>query len=106
MADAIVSVPAQARRGEIIEIKALVRHPMENGFRHTQTGERIPRNIITNFVCRYDGVEIFRATLHPSITANPLLSFFTVATQSGVLEFRWTGDNGFSLTETAEIIVS
>lgn len=106
MADAIVSVPATARRGEIIEIKALVRHPMETGFRHTQTGERIPRNIITNFVCRYDGVEIFRATLHPSITANPLFLFFTVATQSGALEFRWTGDNGFSLTETAKIVVS
>jgi len=106
MADAIVSVPATARRGEVIEIKALVRHPMETGFRHTQTGERIPRNIITNFVCRYDGVEIFRATLHPSITANPLFLFFTVATQSGALEFRWTGDNGFSLTETAKIVVS
>ena len=106
MADAIISVPATARRGEVIEIKALVRHPMETGFRHTQTGERIPRNIITNFVCRYDGVEIFRATLHPSITANPLFLFFTVATQSGALEFRWTGDNGFSLTETAKIVVS
>jgi sulfur-oxidizing protein SoxZ len=106
MADAIVSVPATARRGEVIEIKALVRHPMETGFRHTQTGERIPRNIITNFACRYDGVEIFRATLHPSITANPLFLFFTVATQSGSLEFRWTGDNGFSLTETAKIVVS
>lgn len=106
MADAIISVPETARRGDVIEIKALVRHPMETGFRHTQTGERIPRNIITNFVCRYDGVEIFRATLHPSITANPLFLFFTVATQSGALEFRWTGDNGFSLTETAKIVVS
>ncbi|MGE0556706.1 MAG: thiosulfate oxidation carrier complex protein SoxZ [Burkholderiales bacterium] len=106
MADAIISVPATARRGEVIEIKALVRHPMETGFRHTQTGERIPRNIITSFVCRYEGVEIFRATLHPSITANPLFWFFTVAAQSGTLEFRWTGDNGFSLTETAKIVVS
>lgn len=106
MADAIVSVPAQARRGEIIEIKALVRHPMENGFRHTQTGERIPRNIITNFVCRYDGVEIFRATLHPSITANPMLVFSTVATTSGRIEFSWTGDNGFAVTESAGLQVN
>ena len=105
MADAIVSVPAQARRGEIIEIKALVRHPMENGFRHTQTGERIPRNIITNFVCRYDGVEIFRATLHPSITANPMLVFSTVATASGRIEFSWTGDNGFVVTQAASLRV-
>lgn len=105
MADAIVSVPATARRGEVIEIKALVRHPMETGFRHTQTGERIPRNIITNFICRYDGVEIFRATLHPSITANPVLVFTTVATMSGRIEFSWTGDNGFSVTDGAAIRV-
>ena len=105
MADAIVSVPASAGPGEVIEIRALVRHPMETGFRHTQTGERIPRNIITHFACRYDGVDVFRATLHPSITANPMLVFSTRATVTGRIEFRWTGDHGFSLTETASIQV-
>ncbi len=105
MADAIVSVPATAERGEIIEIKALVRHPMETGFRHTQLGERIPRNIITQFTCTYDGAEILRATLHPAITANPLLVFTTVATNSGELECRWSGDNGFVVTEKAAIVV-
>ena len=105
MANAIVHVPATAMRGEIIEIKALVRHPTETGFRHTQLGKPIPRNIITQFVCTYDGAEILRATLHPAITANPQLVFTTVATNSGNIEFRWSGDNGFSLTEKSAIVV-
>lgn len=101
-----VNVPATARRGEIIEITALVRHPMETGFRRTQLGERIARDIIRLFVCSYNGAEILRADLHPATAANPLLTFNMVAAESGTIEFRWTGDNGFSATETATIVVT
>ena len=104
-ASAVVNVPANPRRGEIIEIKALVRHAMETGFRRTQLGAVIPRDIIRQFVCLYNGVEIFRAELHPSIAANPLLTFTTVATESGTIEFRWSGDNGYAVTETFKITV-
>ena len=61
---------------------------METGFRRTQLGELIPRDIITPFVCTYNGVEIFRADLHPAIAANPLIAFTTVATESGTLSFH------------------
>jgi sulfur-oxidizing protein SoxZ len=105
MARAIVNVPKQAKRGEIIEIKTLAQHSMETGFRRTHLGQPIPRDIITQFVCTYNGTEIFRVDLFPSISANPLLAFTTVATESGTLEFKWTGDNGYAVTETAKIAV-
>ena len=105
MARVIVNVPATAKRGEVIEIRTLAGHSMETGFRRTQTGELVPRDILTNFSCRYNGVEVFRADLHPAIAANPLISFSTVATESGTLEFRWSGDNGFSVTQSAAITV-
>ena len=101
----IVNMPASARRGEIIEIRTLVGHEMETGFRRTQTGELIPRHIVTRFSCSYNGVEVFRADLHPAIAANPLISFSTVATESGTLEFRWTGDGDFAAAHTASISV-
>jgi sulfur-oxidizing protein SoxZ len=105
MAAALINVPERARRGEIIEIKTLVSHPMETGYRRTQLGAPIPRDIIRTFVCTYNGTEIFRAELHPAIAANPFLVFSTVATESGTLGFQWTGDNGFALTESAAIRV-
>jgi sulfur-oxidizing protein SoxZ len=105
MARVVVTVPATAKRGEVIEIKTLAGHPMETGFRHTQTGELIPRDIIKTLVCLYNGAEVFRAELHPAVAANPLVSFTTIATDSGILEFRWTGDNGFSATQSASITV-
>jgi len=102
----MVNLPASARRGEIIEIKALVAHDMETGFRRTQTGALIPRNIITDFTCIYNGAEIFRAEFYPAIAANPYLAFATRATESGTIVCKWTGDNGYSLTESAAITVA
>jgi sulfur-oxidizing protein SoxZ len=105
MARAVVNVPAKVKRGEIIESKTLIQHVMETGFRRTQLGEAIPRDIIRQFVCTYNGTEIFRAELHPAVSANPLLAFSTIATESGTIAFTWTGDKGFSVTESAKITV-
>ena len=70
MASAIINVPPRARRGEIIEIKTLISHPMETGYRRTQLGTPIPRDIIRSFVCTYNGTEVFRAELHPASGQN------------------------------------
>jgi sulfur-oxidizing protein SoxZ len=102
---ALINVPKTAKRGDIIEIKALTSHIMETGYRRTAAGDLVPRDIITSFSCRYNGTEIFRADFFPAIAANPFLSFFTIAKESGKLEFEWTGDNGFSSTASASITV-
>ena len=105
MASALINVPARARRGDIIEIKTLMSHIMETGYRHTAAGEVVPRNIITSLTCRYNGAEIFRADLFPAIAANPFITFFTVATESGVIELAWTPDHGETVTQKANITV-
>jgi sulfur-oxidizing protein SoxZ len=105
MTSALVNVPRKARRGAVIEIKALMSHIMETGYRRTASGELIPRDIITSFSCRFNGEEIFRADLFPALAANPFLSFSTVATESGQFEFEWIGDNGFVARASAAIIV-
>jgi len=56
-------------------------------------------------VCWYNGEEIFRADLFPATAANPFISFYTRATESGTIVFEWTGDNGFAATEQAAISV-
>jgi sulfur-oxidizing protein SoxZ len=105
MAAALINVPKKAKRGDVIEIKTLVSHIMETGYRHTTSGKIVPRDIITSFACRYNGEEIFRADLFPATAANPFISFFTVATESGKFDFEWIGDNGFSETAAASITV-
>ncbi|HEX5998102.1 MAG TPA: thiosulfate oxidation carrier complex protein SoxZ [Hyphomicrobiaceae bacterium] len=105
MARALINAPAKAARGSVIEIKTLISHVMETGFRYTQRGEPVPRDIITAFTATYNGEEVFRVRLHPAIAANPFITFHTVATESGTIELKWTGDNGFSAVERIRITV-
>jgi len=105
MATALIHVPASAKRGEIIQIKALISHVMEPGYRRTSLGAVIPRDILRRFVCTYNGEEIFRAEMYPAIAANPYFAFNTIASDSGTFEFTWSGDNGFSKRETVAIKV-
>lgn len=106
MARALITVPENPKRGEIIEIKTLISHPMETGYRAGSDGRPLPRNIIRRFTCSYNGVEVFSADLFPAMSANPFIAFSTVATETGTLTFTWQGDNGFSQTETATITVA
>lgn len=106
MARALINLPASVRRGEVIEIRTLINHPMETGYRRDSGGELQPRDIIRRFSCRYEGELVFSAELHAAIAANPYLAFHTVAVASGLLSFTWEGDNGFSQTETRAITVT
>lgn len=93
MALSRIQVPPQARRGEAVEVRILIQHPMETGFRRDTNGQRVARNVLHSFACRYNGVEVFRATLSSGIAANPSLRFFFRAEKSGELEFWWLDDD-------------
>jgi sulfur-oxidizing protein SoxZ len=106
MARALIKLPDAAAPGEVIEVRALIQHPMETGYRPGPNGTILPRDIIRRFTCVYDGEVVFSAELHPAVAANPFLSFTTVATRTGPVTFTWEGDNGFAQTETATLTVA
>ncbi len=117
MARTLITVPQTARVGEIIEIKALVQHPMETGYRRSSDGDMLPRDLIRTFTCRFvggasaespsdSGELVFAATFHAAVAANPYLSFNFRAASSGTLVFVWEGDKGFAQRETASLVVA
>ncbi|MEQ3747119.1 MAG: thiosulfate oxidation carrier complex protein SoxZ [Henriciella sp.] len=106
MASIRLSVPSKAALGDVIELKALIQHPMESGYRRGSRGEAIARDIITKFECTYDGEIIFKASFGPGVAANPFLSFHTVATKTGTITFKWTDQHGEVWSDSAEIIVT
>ena len=101
-----ITMPATAKRDSIIEIRAIAQHDMESGFRYTEGGKRIPRDIIRTFTCTYNNVEVFKADFYSGSGANPLIIFTTVAVESGTLEFKWVGDGGYEAVNQARITVS
>lgn len=106
MARTLITVPKTVRRGETVELRTLIAHPMETGYRAGADGRVLPRDILRRFECRLDGELVFEAELFPAVAANPFLSFSLRADASGTLSFRWQGDNGFEQTETAALVVT
>lgn len=102
-----VKVPGSAKKGEIIEVKTLITHPMETGTRkNNKTGELIPRLIINKFECSYNGKPVLTADLHPAVAANPYFAFNVRAEASGKIDFVWTDDKGEKVTDSKDITVS
>jgi sulfur-oxidizing protein SoxZ len=100
-----VRISENPKRGEPVEIRAMVMHPMESGFRLDNVGLPIPRHIVDTFTCTYGGKEVFRAQLHPAMSANPYFVFYVTAVQSDELLFKWTDDHGDVATHTVRLEV-
>jgi len=123
MARALITMPKTARAGDVIEVRALVQHAMETGYRRSSEGALLPRDLIRRFTFSFvegtgqpasasDGSGrqgsrvVFAATLHAAIAANPYFSFHFRAERSGTLVFIWTGDNGFAHREQVSLLVT
>lgn len=101
-----VRVPAQAKAGELIEIKTLISHEMESGQRKDAAGNTVPRRIINRFTAAFNGKVVFTADWHPAISANPYQSFFYKAVESGEFTFSWKDDDGSEYTARNKLTVT
>ncbi len=68
-------VPATARKGEVVEVKTLITHPMENGQRKNADGKIVPRLIVNALKVTYNDKPVLSAKLEPAIAANPISPF-------------------------------
>jgi sulfur-oxidizing protein SoxZ len=100
-----ITMPASARKGEIIEIKVLARHIMERAIDAVGL-KPSPRKIIHTFRAFYAGEEIFSIDLSTGIASNPYVSFTTMATETGVISFQWLEDGGLIHTRAQTLVVS
>lgn len=100
-----MNVPDTARPGEVVQVKVLISHPMETGFRTGMDGKLVPRNIIRELRCVYGGNEVFRADLHPAISANPFFAFYLRAEASGDVTLHWVDEEG-EHSESARLTVT
>lgn len=99
-------VPTTAKKGEVIEVKTLITHPMENGQRKDADGKLVPRLIVNTLKVTYDDKPVLNAKLEPAVAANPYLAFFVKVEQSGTLKFTWTDDKNESWSAESKIEVT
>ena len=96
----------QAKKGDLVEVKALVSHVMETGQRKDASGKVIPRKIINKFVCTVNGKQVFAADFEPAISANPYIQFKFKAQESGKVVLTWIDDDGSKIVGEESITVS
>jgi sulfur-oxidizing protein SoxZ len=94
-----------AKKGELVEVRALVTHEMESGQRKDKDGNVLPRKILNKFACTVNGKEVFSADLEPAIAANPYLVFRFRAEESGPVVLTWIDDDGTKIVGEDRITV-
>ena len=107
MARTLINLPPAPKKGDVIEVRTLIAHPMETGYRPGADGKVLARDLIRRFSCLYDDGStrelVFEVELYPSVAANPYLAFSLLVTGAGTLTLTWEGDNGFSQTESVAL---
>jgi sulfur-oxidizing protein SoxZ len=101
-----VQVPPQVKKGEPFEVRVLVQHDMETGYRRDANGQAIPTHIVDKLWASFGGREVFRAELGTGVSANPYVTFFVVAQASGELVVEWSDDRGDKGRATAQVTVA
>jgi|SRR5690606_27217406 sulfur-oxidizing protein SoxZ len=96
----------EAKKGDLVEVKALVSHVMESGQRKDSAGKTIPRKILNKFVCTVNGKEVFSADFEPAISANPYIQFKFKAQESGPVVLTWVDDDGSKIVGEEKITVN
>ncbi|HXW23489.1 MAG TPA: thiosulfate oxidation carrier complex protein SoxZ [Xanthobacteraceae bacterium] len=101
-----LKVPKDAKKGEVVEIKTLIAHPMESGQRKDDAGVLVPRKIINRFTCEFNGKLAFACDLEPAIATNPYFQFTVRVEESGTFRFTWIDDDGSTITADETITVA
>ena len=101
-----VKVPKEVSIDEIVEIKTLIRHPMHSGRMKDADGQTIPRQIINFFSAKFNGKDVFKMDLEPSISTNPYIVFQYKAKESGTFDFECIDDSGEKYSISKKMAVS
>ncbi len=92
-------------KGNVVEVKALMSHPMETGLRKDKkTGKKIPAHFIKEVVAEHKGNKVIVAHWGVAISKNPYIAFkFTGAAKGDTLKVSWEDNMGESASAEVKI---
>ena len=98
--------PEQVQRGNEVFVRAKIDHDMESGWRTTQEGNAVPKNLVREFICLYNGKEVFRAAFDAGMSPNPYIGFYIRASESGNIDCTWVTGDGERLSTSSLLTVT
>lgn len=93
---------AKAKNG-MVDVKVLMKHPMETGLRKDKDGNAIPPHFIQNVTATAGGTVVFSAEFNTSVSKDPYLAFAYPGEKGGALTIAWSDNTG--ATDSADVTV-
>ncbi|MFP4640245.1 MAG: thiosulfate oxidation carrier complex protein SoxZ [Guyparkeria sp.] len=76
--------------GDVLDVKALIRHPMETGNREDKsTGEKIPADYIQTINVEVNGEQVMQANLSQAVSKNPYLNIKVPGKKGDEVKMTW-----------------
>ena len=100
-----IRIPRSARRGEVIEVRTLMEHPMETGLRH-EGAAAVPRDMLARLMVRMNGETLLAVDFHNGTAANPYHVFFVRLDRTSSFDFTWTDEAGRTARAEARVTVA
>lgn len=95
MAKSTIKLRTKEKKG-LVQVKALITHPMHTGLRRDSKGEKIPAHYINKVVVEANGEPVMTADWTGSISKNPFISFSYKGEKSDMVKLTWTDNQGKS----------
>jgi sulfur-oxidizing protein SoxZ len=98
-----VLIPTGIRRGDVIDVRALVEHPMATGLFRDPEGRPIPAYFINDVSVTYGDQEAAHFVWSSGVSRDPFVEFSLRADREAELKFVWRDNRGGVFAQTADI---
>ena len=89
---------------DLIEVKLMIRHPMESGLRKDENGKKIPAHFIETLEVKCNEKLVFDAYLGMAVSENPFIQFsFKGGAKGDMLEVTWKDNRGDTRTDKSTV---
>ncbi len=99
-----IRILARAGDGGVVDVKSLIRHPMDSGLVKDSAGKLIPAHYIKTLTFKHEGKVVLLAEWSRAVSKDPFIGFRFKSGKSGdSLEASWVDNLGKSDSTTAKI---
>jgi sulfur-oxidizing protein SoxZ len=90
--------------GDVVDIKVLISHPMENGQRKDNAGNTVPAHYIQNLTVEVAGKAVISGQTGTSISRNPVFGFKVKGAKAGdKVVIKWRDSKGDARTDETTV---
>jgi sulfur-oxidizing protein SoxZ len=90
-------------QGDVVNVRALMSHPMETGLRKDSSGNTIPAHYITEVVASVNGKPVLTAEWSGAISTNPYFEFDVKAKAGDKITLKWVDNKGESQEQSVDV---